>query len=137
MPRIGWRCLGRAQRVALACPAALGPALQLWGLGSHKGSAWSGTRRCVVFIRLRSNASKAECLGTFLLWTWAAGLRLATWLDGHLAHVAHGSGFNSTAWRSVRGPGPCWQNDSPCSIYEDGLVQVEHQVFKPKYKLEM
>lgn len=113
------------------------PALQPRGAGCCKGSAWSGAQRCAVFPRLLSSAHKPECLGTCLLPNWAASLCLASWLAGHLAQAAHGTEFNSAVQLSVRGPGPCWQNCFPCSVYEDGLVQVELQVFKPKNKLEM
>lgn len=89
------------------------PALQLRGAGTCKDSAWSGTQRCVVFIGLLPNARKPARLGTCLPRSWAASLCLASWLDGHLAHVAHGTEFDSTAQLSVRGPGPCWQITLP------------------------
>lgn len=94
-----------------------------------KGSVWSPSH----FWLIHTSQSSWECACREL----AASPSLASWLGGHLAHEGRGTELTSAAQLSVRGPGPCWQNHSPCSSDEDGLAQVEHQVFRAKNKLEM
>lgn len=94
-----------------------------------KGSAWSPSD----FWLIHTSQSSWDCACQEL----AASPSLASWLGGHLAHEGRGTELTGAAQLSARGPGPCWQNHSPCSSDEDGLVQVEHQVFRAKNKLEM